>query len=90
MKCKTCKKRMEIIPVNCDFDFEGKQKKGLNIPACQCPQCGKTVIPEIIMARLKAYAAQADMDSGGDAIDFAQCEEREAEEIIALDMMGLF
>jgi hypothetical protein len=88
MKCKTCKKRMDVIRVNYDFDLESKQKKGINIPACRCPECGKTVVPNVIIARLKAYAAQAGEDA--EVIDFAQCEERESEEMIALDMMGLF
>jgi DNA-directed RNA polymerase subunit RPC12/RpoP len=89
MKCQTCKKRMDVIRVNYDFDLEGKPKKGQNIPACRCPQCGKTVIPAIIMGRLKAYAGQK-KDGGNDVVDFAQCEEQEGEDMIALNMLGLF
>ena len=44
MKCKTCKKRMQLVLVSHDFVIKGKDIKVVNIPAEQCSGGGRVEV----------------------------------------------
>ena len=46
MKCKTCKKRMQLVSVSHDFVIKGKDIKVVNIPAEQCSGGGRVEVSE--------------------------------------------
>ena len=75
MKCKTCKNRMTDILASLDYTFNGETKKAVNVPACQCLQCKKVIVPDLILGKLEAYAEW----ESGKIIDYAKCEQKEAE-----------
>lgn len=85
MKCNACKKRMNVVLTEFDFDFCGVIKKGVNVPSCRCPQCGSIVVHDIIRARLRGYAAQ----ESGNTVDFAKHEQQEAEDFAVLHTLGI-
>jgi len=84
MKCKTCKTRMRSILVNCEFDCKGKNVTVINVPAKQCPECGKTEIFSLIEDKAKRFALSCDSR----IVDYAACEEKEnSDAIVAIQML---
>lgn len=84
MKCKICNKRMTDIYLDFDYEYDSLTKKAVNVPACQCPKCDKIIVPDLIMARLKGYAAQ----ECNNVVDFAKHEQQEEDDFVALHMLG--
>jgi len=81
MKCKTCKKRMDDISVNFDYECNGVMKRAVHVPACKCPSCNNVVVPDLILGKLGTFAEQ----EKGNVIDYKKCEEQEAEILTVLD-----
>lgn len=83
MKCKTCKKRMQSVLISYEFNCNGKTMTAINVPAEQCPECGKIEIFDLIKANVQRYAC----DCTGVTIDYTKCEEDEATNIIVTQML---
>lgn len=84
MKCELCKTRMSDGLINFDYQYNGKTKKAVNVPAFKCPVCYNMVIPDSILRKLNAFAA---LDSSN-TVDYAKCEQEEAAVIAALDLFS--
>ena len=84
MKCKTCKKQMKPVLVNCDFERERKNVMIINIPAEQCPKCGKIEIFGLIEDKAKRFVLSCDSP----IVDYAACEEKEnTDAIVAMQIL---
>lgn len=84
MKCKTCKVRMADIVTDLNFECNGLTKKAVNVPACKCPKCNKVIVPDLISGKLEAFAEW----ESGNIVDYAKCEQNEAEIFTVLHTLG--
>lgn len=84
MKCKTCKMRMSDVLINLDYECNGMAKKAVNVPACKCPKCNNVVVPDLVMGKLEAFAEW----EKSNIVDYAKCEQNEAEIFTVLHIFG--
>ena len=63
------------IRVDLECEHSGMMKKAINVPACQCRSCGNALIPDLVLSKLDAYAEWVKSN----VIDYAKCEQNEAE-----------
>lgn len=83
MKCKACKKRMQSVLASYEFNCNGRIMRAINIPAEQCPECGKIEILDLIEVNVKRYAC----DCAETTIDYTKYEESEAVNITATHLL---
>lgn len=74
---------MLSVLINYEFNCNGKTMTAINVPAGQCPECGNVEISDSIKANVQRYAC----DCKGTSIDYAKCDEDEAINIIATQML---
>ncbi|MDR1705375.1 MAG: YgiT-type zinc finger protein [Clostridiales bacterium] len=83
MKCGECKSKAERVLTETEFDYNGVKKQAVNVPALYCPNCKKTVVPDMIYLRLKDYAERF----GDDIIDFTECDNKDSEDMMIVTNM---
>ena len=74
---------MEHILTSLDIVRNGKKQQVINVPAEQCPECGKVEIFDLVYNNAKRYAN----DCKSQIVDYTKCENEENENLMVLQML---